>query len=89
MKLELAELALKDDDNLTDIQGYVEDSGEGRWTIQAAMDEDVPAPIITLALQMRFRSRQTDSYGAKFCAALRKEFGGHAVHPTGPGTEGK
>ena len=87
--LELAELALKEDDDLTDIQGYVEDSGEGRWTIQAAIDEDVPAPIITLSLLMRFRSRQSDSYGAKFCAALRKEFGGHAVHPTDSGSEGK
>jgi 6-phosphogluconate dehydrogenase len=57
----------------------VADSGEGRWTVQEAIDLDVPAPVITLSLQMRFRSRQTDSFGAKVIAALRNEFGGHAV----------
>ena len=56
-----------------------EDSGEGRWTVQEAIDHDVPAPVITLSLLTRFRSRQTDSYGAKVLAALRNEFGGHAV----------
>ena len=55
------------------------DSGEGRWTVQEAIDLDVPAPVITLSLQARFRSRQTDSFGAKVIAALRNEFGGHAV----------
>jgi 6-phosphogluconate dehydrogenase len=57
----------------------VADSGEGRWTVQEALDLDVPAPVITLSLQARFRSRQDDSYGAKVLAALRNEFGGHAV----------
>lgn len=55
------------------------DSGEGRWTVQAAIDQDVPAPVITLSLQMRFRSRQADSYGAKLLAMMRNQFGGHAV----------
>jgi 6-phosphogluconate dehydrogenase len=78
--LELAGRAFKaNGPDLTHIQGYVEDSGEGRWTIQEAIDHDVPAPIITLSLLPRFRSRQDDSYGAKVLAALRNEFGGHAV----------
>jgi len=77
--LELLEPALAGDQNLTRIKGWVADSGEGRWTIQEAIDKDVPAPIITLSLLMRFRSRQDDSYGAKVLAALRNEFGGHAV----------
>ena len=55
------------------------DSGEGRWTVQEAIDHDVPAPVITLSLLTRFRSRQHDSYAAKVLAALRNEFGGHAV----------
>jgi 6-phosphogluconate dehydrogenase len=54
-------------------------AGEGRWTVQEAIDHDVPAPIITLSLLTRFRSRQDDSYGAKVLAALRNEFGGHPV----------
>jgi len=61
------------------IKDWVADSGEGRWTVQEAIDRDVPAPIITLALQARFRSRQDESYGGKVLAALRNEFGGHAV----------
>ena len=65
--------------DLEHLKGYVEDSGEGRWTVQDAIDHDVPAPIITLSLLTRFRSRQEDSYGAKVLAALRNEFGGHAV----------
>ena len=77
--LELLESALKDDSDLHSIKGWVEDSGEGRWTVQAAIDQDVPAPIITLSLQTRFRSRQVESYGAKVLAALRNQFGGHAV----------
>ncbi len=77
--LELLESALKDDTDLHAIKGWVEDSGEGRWTVQAAIDQDVPAPIITLSLQTRFRSRQAESYGAKVLAALRNQFGGHAV----------
>ncbi|MBW3622941.1 MAG: decarboxylating 6-phosphogluconate dehydrogenase [Armatimonadetes bacterium] len=77
--LELAEDAMEHDQNLSGIQDYVEDSGEGRWTVLTSIEEDVPAPIITLSLQARFRSRQAESYGAKVLAALRKEFGGHAV----------
>jgi 6-phosphogluconate dehydrogenase len=77
--LELMEHALADDQDLTNLKGWVADSGEGRWTVQEAIDKDVPAPVITLSLQTRFRSRQDDSYGAKVLAALRNEFGGHAV----------
>jgi 6-phosphogluconate dehydrogenase len=77
--LELLESALAQDSDLESIKGWVADSGEGRWTVQAAIDQDVPAPIITLSLQTRFRSRQGESYGAKILAALRNQFGGHAV----------
>ncbi len=77
--LELMESALEKDQDLNHLKGWVADSGEGRWTVQEAIDKDVPAPIITLSLQMRFRSRQDDSYGARVLAALRNEFGGHAV----------
>ena len=65
--------------DLARIRGYVEDSGEGRWTIQAAIDENVPAPVITAALFARFTSRQDESFAAKVNAALRNQFGGHAV----------
>ena len=77
--LELAEEALREDPDLSNIKGYVEDSGEGRWTIQAAIDLDVPAPVITLSLFERFHSRQPESFAAKVLAAMRKGFGGHAV----------
>jgi 6-phosphogluconate dehydrogenase len=77
--LELMESALATDQDLTHLKGWVADSGEGRWTVQEAIDHDVPAPVITLSLLTRFRSRQEDSYGAKVLAALRNEFGGHAV----------
>ncbi|HEX2907966.1 MAG TPA: decarboxylating 6-phosphogluconate dehydrogenase [Phototrophicaceae bacterium] len=77
--LDLTALALKADPTLADIKGWVADSGEGRWTVFEAIDQDVPAPVITLALMMRFASRQTDSYSAKLLAALRNQFGGHAV----------
>jgi 6-phosphogluconate dehydrogenase len=76
---ELAASAFERDASLADLKGWVADSGEGRWTVQEAIDLDVPAPVITLSLQTRFRSRQTDSFGAKVIAALRNEFGGHAV----------
>jgi 6-phosphogluconate dehydrogenase len=76
---ELAETAFEKDRDLTDLRGYIEDSGEGRWTVQEAIDLDVPAPVITLSLLTRLRSRQTDSFSAKVIAALRNEFGGHAV----------
>ena len=76
---ELAERAFSRDDNLAGIRGYVEDSGEGRWTVDEALRLDVPAPVITLSLLARLRSRQEESFGAKLIAALRHEFGGHAV----------
>jgi 6-phosphogluconate dehydrogenase len=78
--LELATLAFKTNgQDLEHLKGWVADSGEGRWTVQEAIDHDVPAPVITLSLLTRLRSRQDDSYGAKVLAALRNEFGGHAV----------
>ena len=77
--LELAERAFEHDPHLEQIKGWVDDSGMGRWTVQAAIDEDVPAPVLTLSLLTRFRSRQPESFSAKVCAALRNEFGGHAV----------
>jgi 6-phosphogluconate dehydrogenase len=76
---ELAERAFARGDQLAGIEGYVEDSGEGRWTVEEAMRLDVPAPVITLSLLARFRSRQEESFGAKVIAALRNEFGGHAL----------
>jgi 6-phosphogluconate dehydrogenase len=76
---ELAARAFEKDADLTTIKGFVEDSGEGRWTVEEAMHLDVPAPVITLSLLTRFRSRQAESFGAKVIAALRNEFGGHAV----------
>jgi 6-phosphogluconate dehydrogenase len=83
--LELAELAFRADPTLADIKGYVDDSGEGRWTVEAAIAEGVPAPVITMALISRFVSRQDESFSAKVIAALRNEFGGHAVqHETAP-----
>jgi 6-phosphogluconate dehydrogenase len=78
--LELAVDAFKrNGPELENLKGWVADSGEGRWTVQEAIDRDVPAWVITQALFTRFRSRQDDSYGAKVLAALRNEFGGHAV----------
>jgi 6-phosphogluconate dehydrogenase len=65
--------------DLADIAGYVEDSGEGRWTVEEAINERVPAPAMTLALFARFASRQDESFAAKVSAALRAQFGGHAV----------
>jgi 6-phosphogluconate dehydrogenase len=76
---DLAVDAFSKDAKLEKLKGYVADSGEGRWTVAEAIDEDVPAPVITLSLLMRLRSRQEDSFGAKVIAALRNEFGGHAV----------
>jgi 6-phosphogluconate dehydrogenase len=77
--LELLVLAFKEDPGLKDIRGYVEDTGEGRWTVEAAIDENVPAPVITLSLLARMASRQDESFSAKVVAALRNQFGGHAV----------
>jgi len=81
--LELAEAAFEKDDNLSSISGYVEDSGEGRWTVQQAIDTAVPAPVIASSLFQRFRSRKTDAFSDKVLAALRQEFGGHAVFKAG------
>ena len=85
--LELAELAFGNDPQLEKIRGYVDDTGEGRWTVKDSIDLAVPAPTLALSLLMRFRSRQDDSFSAKVIAALRNEFGGHAVHaePAGDG----
>ncbi|MDH3798631.1 MAG: decarboxylating 6-phosphogluconate dehydrogenase [Desulfobacterales bacterium] len=77
--LELAEDAFSKNTELSDITGYVEDSGEGRWTVQQALDTAVPAEVITLSLMRRFRSRQQDPFTDRVLAALRREFGGHAV----------
>ncbi len=77
--LELAERAFAEDPDLGTIRGYVEDSGEGRWTVQQAIEQDVPAPVITLSLLQRFRSREEQDFGDKVIAALRHQFGGHAV----------
>ena len=77
--LELAEAAFKKDKNLSSISGYVEDSGEGRWTVQQAIDTAVPSPVIASSLFQRFRSRETDAFSDKVLAALRQEFGGHRV----------
>ncbi len=80
--LELAENAFKKDSHLGSIQGFVEDSGEGRWTVAEAIEKNIPAPVITLSLLQRFSSRQDESFSAKVIAALRNEFGGHAVKKT-------
>lgn len=77
--LDLTADALAEDSDLSAIAPYVSDSGEGRWTVFESINLDVPAPVITLALQMRFVSRQEDSYAARMLAAMRKGFGGHAV----------
>jgi 6-phosphogluconate dehydrogenase len=78
--LELAERAFEQDPRLEGLRGWVDDSGEGRWTVVDAIDQAVPTPVLALALFMRFRSRQDDSFAGKVLAALRNEFGGHAVH---------
>ena len=77
--LELAESAFAKDPDLSQIRGYVEDSGEGRWTVFEAINENVPAPAIAASLFARFVSRQEDSFAMRMIAALRNEFGGHAV----------
>ena len=77
--LELLDDAFQKDGKLEGIKGYVEDSGEGRWTVMTAIEEAVPAPVITLSLFERFRSRQEDTFGNRVLAALRNEFGGHKV----------
>lgn len=77
--LDLIALALEEDATLSQLRGWVDDSGEGRWTVLEAIALDVPAPVITLSLQARFASRIDESYAAKLLAAMRNQFGGHAV----------
>jgi 6-phosphogluconate dehydrogenase len=84
--LELLERAFEEDPGLEQIRGFVEDSGEGRWTVHEAIEAAVPVPAIALALFARFSSRQDESFAAKVNAALRKQFGGHAVKSVGPGS---
>jgi 6-phosphogluconate dehydrogenase len=79
--LDLLVEALEADPELSQLAGFVEDSGEGRWTVEQAIAHAVPAPVITAALFARFASRQDDSPGMKAVAALRQQFGGHAVKP--------
>jgi len=79
--LELAEAAFRQDGKLSDIQGVVQDSGEGRWTVEQAIETGVSAPVIALSLMRRFRSQKKDNFSDKVVAALRREFGGHAVVP--------
>jgi 6-phosphogluconate dehydrogenase len=82
--LDLLVKALEEDPALAEITGYVEDSGEGRWTVEEAINNRVPMPAISAALYARFGSRQEDSPAMKAVAALRNQFGGHAVHKAGP-----
>ena len=77
--LDMTAAALEDDPKLENLQSYVEDSGEGRWTVEESIELAVPAPVIALSLQMRFRSRQEQPFGGKLLAAMRNRFGGHAV----------
>ena len=82
--LDLLVRALDSDPELDDLRGYVDDSGEGRWTVEEAINLAVPAPVISAALFARFRSRQDDSPAMRAVASLRNQFGGHAVHQAGP-----
>ena len=77
--LELAELALADPEEFGSIRGYVEDSGEGRWTVEEAVNRGVPAPVITASLFERFSSRDDERFAARIIAALRNQFGGHPL----------
>ncbi|MFI9380883.1 phosphogluconate dehydrogenase (NAD(+)-dependent, decarboxylating) [Kutzneria sp. NPDC052558] len=86
--LDLLVRALDSDPELDDLRGYVEDSGEGRWTVEEAINHSVPAPVISAALFARFASRQDDSPAMRAVAALRNQFGGHAVHTAGPSSGG-
>ncbi|MGH4015589.1 MAG: phosphogluconate dehydrogenase (NAD(+)-dependent, decarboxylating) [Pseudonocardiaceae bacterium] len=82
--LDLLVQALADDPRLTELRGWVQDSGEGRWTVEEAINHAVPAPVISAALFARFSSRQSDSPAMRAVAALRQQFGGHAVQQVGP-----
>ncbi len=81
--LDLTARALQADPTLDDVEPWVEDSGEGRWTVAEAIDHNIPAPIITLALEMRLVSRDQENFAARLLAALRNQFGGHAVKKVG------
>jgi 6-phosphogluconate dehydrogenase len=81
--LDLTAAALAEDPDLKHYTGFVQDSGEGRWTVQAAVEEAVPADVLTTALYARFRSRQEHTYGDKVLSAMRNKFGGHVERPTG------
>jgi 6-phosphogluconate dehydrogenase len=83
--LDLTADALKQDPNLASIDPWVEDSGEGRWTVEESVELAVPIPVISIALQARFRSRQTEAFGFKMLAAMRNRFGGHAVRRASDG----
>ncbi len=87
--LDLIADGLRKDPELGEVRGYVEDTGEGRWTIQAAIDEDMPAPVITLALYERLRSRLEDTFTDKMLAMMRNQFGGHAVVAEKPVAAGR
>ena len=75
--LDLTAMALAENPTLSEYEGYVQDSGEGRWTIQAALEEAVPADVLTAALYVRFRSRQQHTFAEKILSAMRQKFGGH------------
>ena len=79
--LDLTAMALVEDPELKDYSGFVQDSGEGRWTIQAALEEAVPAEVLSAALYTRFRSRQEHTFAEKILSAMRKGFGGHVERP--------
>jgi 6-phosphogluconate dehydrogenase len=81
--LDLSAIALAQDPNLDSYTGYVQDSGEGRWTITAAIEEAVPADVLTSALYVRFRSRHDHTFTEKMLSAMRKQFGGHIERPSG------
>jgi 6-phosphogluconate dehydrogenase len=81
--LDLSAMALIEDVNLTDYTGFVQDSGEGRWTIMAAVEEAVPADVLSASLYTRFRSRQEHTYAEKILSAMRYKFGGHIERPAG------
>ena len=81
--LDLTAIALAEDPDLKEFTGHVDDSGEGRWTIQAAIEQAVPAEVLSAALYTRFRSRQDHTFAEKILSAMRKQFGGHQEPPKG------
>jgi len=85
--LELIARALADDPELSKLEAYVEDSGEGRWTLGEALAHSVPMPVLTAALFTRFRSREDNPFSERLLAAMRQQFGGHAVKPTSGGSQ--